>query len=1145
MAIQLKDRILTLCTTTGTNDAIVGATKEGYQGWEGITVGNTVYYCITDSADWEVGYGQYLSRAGTPTIQRNVLSSSNNNEKLELTGNASIFCTYPSEKAVFLNADDNMYYPSTNINASKFIGDGSALTNLPNDNVWKDNGSTIQYDGDGSSSTQVVAENNGKQAKMTQKSSGLTYFTGEAATYFGTEADEVVKIITNNEAQLALSSIGINAFQPFTAPSFIGDGSQLTGLPPSGIPEAPIDNLTYARNNATWVNISDTSGIPDAPVTGLQYGRQDGEWTPTVDAYTKAESNATTDAQDAYIEENNINIADNTVAIQENTDAIDSLTGAIIYKGDINVTDTDAPVDSNNGDMYINNYNVAEPDTEYPVTGWGTVATISYNDRIIKTDTDWDVLPASSSTSDTYTKAEIDAQQEAQDVNISSNTTAVGTLSGQVSQNSEDIAELQDSIFFSSAYSADYPSTPNRDPEDGNMYLQNLALFTYSYADATQIFASKTDESGNVRQFTAVKPGDSIVLNQVESPNYGRYELVSVEDVSDSYVVMNVIPKMGQGTVITGVKVAFQAFPQPGSTSIWTEEDGVAVYDGDIEVNGVTVGTGNTDNKTNTALGQDALSNTTSTGNYNSAVGDKALSSVTTGGNNTAIGWSAGSTLVDGSNNIIIGRGAEPSSPDVSNEVTIGNDSVTVTRLKGEVQTTQDMTVNGVTVGNGGGSIDTNTSVGLNALRSNTTGTLNTAIGRNSLRDSVDGSNNTAVGYYSLVNSEGGNNTALGKLAGSTLTTGNNNTLIGNEAEPSSPDVSNEVTIGNDDVTKTRLKGAVEVDSTLYSTNNLSLASSVGGSLALRQGSEALLRFDPEGLGSFTSDMTVNGVTVGTGSGTLNTVVGDGALSTNTAGGDNTAVGNGALRANEGSRNTALGYNALTKATDANNTTAVGWAALGALTTGVDNIAIGKSSASTLTSGNNNIVIGTSAQPSAPGVDNEVTIGNNNVTKTILKGEVQFIGTSGATNTNTFNVSQLGAVTVGNATWSGGGTTGLGIQATSSDSSPYAFYIRNSDNDLITSVRCNGDTNIDGSATVTNGLTCSNVTMTGFPTTGTDPVYAPNMYIDDDGLIFKSGAVTTYMAKEEIMEQLAIKDKLIEKLSERLDSLELKFKALK
>ena len=235
------------------------------------------------------------------------------------------------------------------------------------------------------------------------------------------------------------------------------------------------------------------------------------------------------------------------------------------------------------------------------------------NDGVMyaRKDSSWQTLPVGDNV---YTKAEIDAQQSAQDVNIltnnddiarqqieitnntanitkndeaintninniatntaniatntgniSSNTTAIGTLSGQVSQNSEDIAELQNSIFFTSAYSADYPSNPNRDPEDGNMYLQNYAMFTYSYAEATQIFCSKTDESGNVRQFTAIKPGDSIVLNEVDSPNYGRYELVTVEDVSDSYVVMTVIPKMGQGTVITGVKVAFQAFPKPGS----------------------------------------------------------------------------------------------------------------------------------------------------------------------------------------------------------------------------------------------------------------------------------------------------------------------------------------------------------------------------------------------------------------------------------------------------------------------------------------------------------------------------------------------------------------------------------------------------
>ena len=94
--------------------------------------------------------------------------------------------------------------------------------------------------------------------------------------------------------------------------------------------------------------------------------------------------------------------------------------------------------------------------------------------------------------------------------------------------------------------------------------------------------------------------------------------------------------------------------------SIWTEEDGVAVYDGDIKVNGVTVGTGS--------------------GTLNTVVGDGALS--TTGPGNTALGYGAGTALIGGSNCTIIGRGAQASSPTINNEVTIGNDDVTLTRLR-------------------------------------------------------------------------------------------------------------------------------------------------------------------------------------------------------------------------------------------------------------------------------------------------------------------------------------------------------------------------------------------------------------------------------------------------------------------------------
>ena len=730
MAIQLKDRIYTNCTTIGKADIEVGATKEGYQGWEAVTDGSTVYYCITEDINWEVGYGV---KTGTEIV-RNLLSS-NSGSLLSLDGKASVFCTYPSEKAVFLNADDNIYFPSSNVTANNFVGKGMGITNINAD--------------------------------------------------------------ANNLA-----------------------------------PEAPTDGETYARNNKTWVSISESAGIPDAPVDGLQYGRQDGEWTEveSSDGYTKAEIDAQQDAQDTKITVNNDEIARQQIEITNNT---------------ANITKNDNAINTNITNIATN-------------TG-----------------------------------------------NISSNTSAIGTLSGQVSQNSEDIAELQDSIFFSSAYSADYPSSPNRDPEDGNMYLQKFAMFTYSYAEATQIFCSKTDESGNVRQFTAVQAGDSIVLNEVDSPNYGRYELVSIEDVSDSYVVMNVIPKKGQGTVITGVKVAFQAFPKPdsGGGSIWTEVDGVAVYDGDIEVNGVTVGKGK--------------------GTLNTVVGDGALSTNTSGGDNTA-------------------------------------------------------------VGNG-------------ALRKNE-GSRNTSLGYNSLTNVTDANNSVAIGASSLGSFETGvDNIAIGKSSASTLTSGNNNVVIGTSAQPSSATVSNEVTIGNNDVTKTRLKGSVSATldnseaqsntaqpkTTMLLTNpngddgtGDNHYASLGFNVASGATSQGFITYSRGGdnIGKFVFSQRTGGSTYAT----QMTIGGSGLVTLQDIKVNGVTIGQGK---NSGANNTALGRTALNLTTSGFNNVAVGYDASGSLTEGQGNTTLGYIAGNSITTGNNNLVLGNSAQPSSATVSNEVTIGNSSVTK--------------------------------------------------------------------------------------------------------------------------------------------------------------------
>src|SRR5205823_10391905 len=89
------------------------------------------------------------------------------------------------------------------------------------------------------------------------------------------------------------------------------------------------------------------------------------------------------------------------------------------------------------------------------------------------------------------------------------------------------------------------------------------------------------------------------------------------------------------------------------------------------------------------------------------------------------------------------------------------------------------------------------TAIGVQALYSNTTGSLNTAIGDSAFYSNQAGEQNTAIGAYALFNGGGNANAAvgggalyyatgsdnigLGNYAGYNLTTGNSNIDIGNQ----------------------------------------------------------------------------------------------------------------------------------------------------------------------------------------------------------------------------------------------------------------------------------------------------------------------------------------------------------------------------
>jgi trimeric autotransporter adhesin len=141
----------------------------------------------------------------------------------------------------------------------------------------------------------------------------------------------------------------------------------------------------------------------------------------------------------------------------------------------------------------------------------------------------------------------------------------------------------------------------------------------------------------------------------------------------------------------------------------------------------------------NTFLGDEALSSNT-TGSANTAIGFEALFSNTTGFFNTANGSQALQSNTTGISNTANGAGA------LFNNTT-GND---------------------------------NTATGAGALVSNTTGSFNTVTGLSALSSNTTGFNNTANGWHALQMTTGSNNIAVGAEAGINLTSGHNNIDIGN-----------------------------------------------------------------------------------------------------------------------------------------------------------------------------------------------------------------------------------------------------------------------------------------------------------------------------------------------------------------------------
>ena len=113
MALVVGDRVQETTTTSGTGTLSLAGAVPGFQTFvSGIGSGNTTFYTIYDQTAqvWEVGIGTVTSGSPATLSRTTVLSnSSGNTSPISLAGNsASVFCVYPAEKSVNLDASGNV-----------------------------------------------------------------------------------------------------------------------------------------------------------------------------------------------------------------------------------------------------------------------------------------------------------------------------------------------------------------------------------------------------------------------------------------------------------------------------------------------------------------------------------------------------------------------------------------------------------------------------------------------------------------------------------------------------------------------------------------------------------------------------------------------------------------------------------------------------------------------------------------------------------------------------------------------------------------------------------------------------------------------------------------------------------------------------
>jgi hypothetical protein len=271
----------------------------------------------------------------------------------------------------------------------------------------------------------------------------------------------------------------------------------------------------------------------------------------------------------------------------------------------------------------------------------------------------------------------------------------------------------------------------------------------------------------------------------------------------------------------------------------------------------------------------------------------------------------------------------------------------------GDIRSTLDANINGLTVGKGGGSVANNTVVGSGALAANTTGDFNVAIGTNAMAANVTGGQNVSVGRASMQSATPTLSVAIGTNAMLSAGSGTLNVAVGQDALRTSSASSRTTAIGS---------------SSAYNT-----------------------------------------------SGNFNTAIGNEALYSNTSGVNQVALGMRSLYFATGGNNIGIGYNGGYDITTGTYNTIIGTGSAGnGITTGSYNTIIGSQITGLSSSLSNTIILADGQGNQRLYINNTGNAGIGTTTPASLFNAVSGIcdfrfSTGTSANTPTISVINTGA----------------------------------------------------------------------------------------------------------------------------------------